>query len=125
VLGHRGLIEAEGGHDIPDRALLESEKIEDGAAAWLSDGVEGVGSGGSAGHRETIHTYMGICQEYFDPLAKPALLILGGGVGLLQVKASNLQECLCVLPRKGSGPAELRLKKPAFPSGAAAARWSI
>src|SRR6516162_1364137 len=50
VLRHGRLLELQAVHDVPDRTLLEREKVEDLSPTWLGDGVESVGSGGGARH---------------------------------------------------------------------------
>lgn len=51
VLGDRGLGETEALDDVSDGALVLDEKVENRAPSWFSDGVEGVGGGGSSRHR--------------------------------------------------------------------------
>jgi hypothetical protein len=76
VFGDGRLLETEGGDDIADRALVESEKRKDVAAAWLGNGIEGIRGGRSARHGRRIHSHIGICQ---------AKSFEGGGAGLAGV----------------------------------------
>ena len=63
MLGDRGLFEAEGNHDIANGAFSCGEIDQDFAPAGFGDRVEGIGSGACSGHDETLHSYIGICQE--------------------------------------------------------------
>src|SRR5215470_5669276 len=70
VLRDGGLLEAQCDHDIANGALLRGEVVEDFAAAWLSDGVKGIGSGGGARHAPRLHSHIGICQDGVTTMSK-------------------------------------------------------
>src|ERR1700680_683917 len=62
VFGDRGLLQAEGCHDVSYGPLGSGEVGQNLPPAGLSDRVEGVRSGARSCHDETLHAYMGICK---------------------------------------------------------------
>jgi hypothetical protein len=56
VLGDGGLGEAEGGDELADGALALAKAVEDGAAAGVGEGLEGVG-----GHGRSVGESIGSC----------------------------------------------------------------
>src|SRR6202023_1277288 len=58
----RGLLQAQGHPDVPDRALLKREIVQYLSPAGVGDSAERVRGGRCARHERTIHSYIGICQ---------------------------------------------------------------
>src|SRR6185295_3454846 len=70
VFGHRRLLHAKAGDNIPDGPLLPGEIVQNVPPPRLSHRVESIRGRSRPRHGSTLHSHIGICQEGSLPLPR-------------------------------------------------------
>src|SRR5882762_9450374 len=65
MLRDRGLLHPQPVHNLPHRALLQGDKVQNLPAPWLCHRIKCIRSCRCPCHASTIHSYIGICQALF------------------------------------------------------------
>src|SRR6267143_1409422 len=67
MLRDRGLLHPQPVHNLPHRALLQGDKVQNLPAPWLCHRIKCIRSCRCPCHASTIHSYIRICQALFSP----------------------------------------------------------